>query len=135
MSNYLITPFLELAINNFSHFGFFHLYPFLFYIRVDTHNGIRIGVNTITWRTIPWILSMTLITGFLGFGSLVYLCLLGLTQSNNEIQFYKYIIFFSAIICSFSEMLASMMLYRYKVIIQAIYALFQLETKSKQKHD
>lgn len=69
----VVTPLIKQAVKLHG-YSFFYLYPSSFSFRVNKNDAIEFSINPFNWKLIPWLLSITIVTGILGWGSCVYIC-------------------------------------------------------------
>jgi len=132
MAQLFVCPLIKKAITAFNHLAFCYMYPYIFFINVDKNGLISVGKNPICKQTLPWIISITLITTVIGLGSCVLLCTSPMLSSNIRMEVYYFIMYFGLGSAAILELLATSFLYKSKIMFLAINTVFNLEFESKQ---
>lgn len=72
--NSVVTPLIIQAVH-IHKIVFFYLYPHPYSLEVNKNYKLAYSCTPWNWKLIPWLLSLTIFTGFLGCGSSTYICL------------------------------------------------------------
>ncbi len=128
----VVTPLIKKAII-LHHHVFCFLYPNIFDIGVDKKGLVYVKPVHLTWRLIPWVLSMSIITGLLGWGSCVYICvaqMIGIeTKPWIEWSLFNTLIISGLGAAASAELVGCFALYHSTVFFLAFSELLHLEQK------
>lgn len=112
---------------------FFYMHPYPFYFKVDSvAKLIYFRKRPWNWKLYPWLFSMTVITGCIGVGSLLYVLttyFLGLRKDHLSI--FKIMTFLTCLVICFVEVSASCLLFWHQEVLETFDQTFILEKKCK----
>lgn len=128
----VVTPLIKKAIVLHNHV-FCFLYPNIFDIGVNKKGFVYLKPVHLTWKLIPWFLSMSIITGLLGWGSCVYICAaqtIGIeTKPWIEWSLFNTLIISGLGAAASAEIIGCFALYHSTVFFLAFSELLHLEQK------
>lgn len=128
----VVTPLIKKAFTLHTRI-FCFLYPNIFDIGVDKKGFVYLKPVPLTWKLIPWMLSMSIITWLLGWGSCMYICvtqMIGIeTKPWIEWSLFNTLIVSGLGAFASAEIISCFGLYHSKVSYLAFNELLYLEQK------
>ncbi len=127
-----VTPLIKQAVQLHQYF-FCFLYPHLFEMEIEKHGLVVFKIAPITWKLIPWFLSLSIVTGICGLGSCIYICIVQLfsveTQPWIEWNLFNTLISLGLGFCAAIEIFGCFLIYKNPVVFVALARLICLERK------
>lgn len=128
----VITPLVKQAVGAFK-YAFCYLYPYIFEIDVHPNGSVFINLVPFTRKQLPWLLSLTVFTGFFGWGSCLYICITQIIGVERQPwikwSFFNTIITSGLLLASAFELLCCFILSNSSIQFQAYNELIRLEQK------
>jgi len=120
------------AITIFNRYSFFHLYPYIFSIDFDENSHKLLSkVKPLSFKTLPWILSITLISVVCELGSFVLLLLAPFFSIRLNYEVYHIVIFILLGICCCFQIFTTCTILKHREIFDGFNALLQITERSK----
>jgi len=131
MYNSVVTPLIKRILIFFNNDAFFYLYPYIFAINIKKFGLIDFSCKPLSLDILPWLISFTFVTGFLGFGSALVLILSTLTSISFNIKLFNIIVFIAGGLGAWMEISLTYLFYTYNGFCQGLNQLFLVVLRCK----
>lgn len=128
----VLTPLVKLAAELHPHI-FFYLYPHPFYFSVDKDSNLVLFERRAwSWKLIPWLFSIVIVTGIIGVGSCAYVTISQLLDlREHNVPLISQLVILAALALGCIEISGCVLLFCHPELHLGFNEVFALEAKCK----